>query len=483
MESRIQYQAAYDTGPFRPLYFGMSNENEQQALFQRVLKNTPTICPLTMDRFIKFVKDNLHKFIPMRRVRPDDIDTYLRGSNASPQVKMGIKKAYEDLLDHGITSYSFLGHTLRRKFTVRKSFVKVENLTYRSLAGTKEKAPRLIQGANPKFIALVGPFFSRLQRHFKQHWNEKHFIYFTSGATSRKMGQFLEGYENWKKFENDVSAFDSSISIPLCELEVWIAKKFGAPRAVVQLMEENINTRGFTMHGYKYRVKGTRKSGDPYTSLFNSVLNAMMHVFVYTTETGTLPDDVKYSMRMLVQGDDNLLLHRGDKCEWRQNFLRLGFDTESKYRKTLYDCEFCSSIIVDSAEGLVFVPKPGKLLAKFGYFINPPINTHPHSLLRGVILGFDALKAIRVYNSFFLGVSSWLTDVPLVKMKVLEHKFLLSHVHRNEKTDDFLYHRYGITPDMFPSLDAALKCGQMDHPYVQLLMDRDTDHKSVIYCR
>jgi len=66
----------------------------------------------------------------------------------------------------------------------------------------------------------------------------------------------------------------------------------------------------------------------------------------------------------------------------------LGFDSEAIYRNHPNEVEFCSCRLYLVEEGLwVFGPKPGRVLAKFGYIINPPANVSRESMMRGVALG------------------------------------------------------------------------------------------------
>lgn len=493
-----QYQGYRDTRNFKPIYFNSNVKNEQQALWARVLKQRHEPTQL-MEFFKMFVKIHLNDILPIKKIKSHSIEEYLKNSNAAPAVKAAIAKAAENLLDQGITGCTDLSPELLYVFTTRKSFVKVENLTYSSDGGVKQKAPRLIQGAKPEFVAIVGPFFSAFQRYMKKAWNKDNYLYFTSGATNKTMGEFLDVNPNWHIFENDVSAWDASFSVALCELEVWIAKKFGAPKAVLDLMTANIKTHGVTTNGWKYSCRGTRKSGDPYTSCFNSLFNALIHLFVFHLRTGVEVCDFSQSIRMMVMGDDNLMRHSGDKVNFFVDLLQLGFETESNYRDSYSQTEFCSSIPLPSAQGTVFVPKPGKMIAKFGYFIQPPVSIDSNTLLNGVCCGLEFLKFVPWYSALIDGVrqscisrdngyqnkqqrkrhkkslSSYL--------RVDEHKYKLESVQWCPMTSYTLMERYGYDSYMFETCTEALREGNMDHPFVQTMFDRETDGISVIYER
>jgi len=472
----VQYSAFRDTGPYRPIFYNNNVLNEQQALYQRVLKQTPVVDATVMKDFVSFVKHNFHKLIPVRRIRSDDINTYLRNSNAQPSVKKSILKAYEQLYCEGVNYNSSLNHRMLHKYTTRKAFVKEENLSYQGKCGILRKAPRLIQGAQPQFIALVGPWFSRLQRHFKQHWNRSSVIFYVCGSSALEMGNYVSTGGNI--LEDDVSAWDSSLGVDLCKLEVWIAQQFRAPKAVVDLMTANISTHGYTSNGWKYQVPGTRKSGDPYTSLFNSVINGLLHVFVYCQQTNTSVSEVmkSHQLKMLVNGDDNLLLHGGNPISWRL-MLQLGFKSISKYRQHLRESEFCSSVPIRCVEGTCFVPKVGKLISKFGYFVRPPLRVKPKSLLRGVCLGFQHLFELPVFQQFFDPIMLMTRHEKAVVIKWEEHKYKLSKITPNELTEYDILSRYDFPKHFIDELKKEfMKVNKSyDNVVTELLFDRDTD--------
>lgn len=404
-------ELAFNTGSYKPTAYAPNLHNEKQALDARVLAETPVpegfYCGCLhrhkkhttysqcknarfkrLDDYVNFAMGNLHKLIDIHGVVPLSIDEYLEGSHASPPVKKLLRETYDRLTVEGIDCHTKLTRAQLHLWTMRKSFVKVENNLYQTEAGVKDKAPRLIQGATPEFIVLVGPWIAALQKRLKKRWNKHNPLCFTSGLSAKDLGTFADR-PGWKIIEDDVSAWDTSIRKQLCEMEVFMCKSFGAPIAVLDLMTANISTHGITMHGWKYKVEGTRKSGDPFTSLFNSVHNALLHLFIYC-EIGVPLQQALKEVAMIVAGDDNLLLHRWTvHINWVYEMRRLGFKSEGILRKSLDEAEFCSGRFYCTDQGYYYGPKPGKVLAKFGYVINPPLNATRFGLMRGIALGLE----------------------------------------------------------------------------------------------
>jgi len=297
-----------------------------------------------------------------------------------------------------VNRYSKLDQKTLKKWTKRSAFVKVEGNIYRSDQGRKIKASRLIQGAQPEYIAMLGPWFAALQKSIKKDWSKDNFICFTSGVSMKEAADLLVNSGLTEILEDDIGKFDASIHKEWCKFEVWLAKYFGAPRVILDLMVSNIKTHGTTSTGCVYSVEGTRKSGDPFTSLFNSILNGIMHLYIYCKENNISVCSAKNSLCMLVQGDDNALVHGvgSVKINWKAHMLDFGFESVATYKKNWSMLEFCSNRMYPCDEGYVFAPKVGKVIAKLGYYTNPP---HPRTVnLRGMVKG----TALGLYNAAYV---------------------------------------------------------------------------------
>jgi len=382
-----QCEFGFSTRGYGPTAFASNRHNEKQALLARVLCDTIEPDDSLAD-CLNWCKANHRQLFPfMRIVQPVPWEQYLERSNASPSVKKVLQQTKLQLDAEGVTIDLRLTRSQLYSYTKRASFVKVENDLYESPLGRKHKAPRLIQGAQPEFIVLVGPWIMALQDLLKRRWGKDNFICFTSGLTAEQAAEHIVGGAGpW--LEDDLGKFDSSIRRPWCEYEVWLCKKFGAPRAVLDLMQANINTHGSTHHGWKYKCDGTRKSGDPYTSLMNSIINGVSHCYLYCKWTDRSVESARTTLRMLVQGDDNCMRHVEHLCfPWKEGMAGLGFDSEAIYRRNLFEVEFCSCRLYPTNSGVTFGPKPGRVLAKLGYIINPPANVSRESMMRGIALG------------------------------------------------------------------------------------------------
>jgi len=435
--------AGYCTNDWAPIFFADNRFNEQQALNSRVVLQTPSFDDEFMVSMIYDVLHNHKRLIPnMGDVRIEELledkellkkaklkypdlkehqAVYLYRSNARPSVKRTLYKTFLRLNSEGIDEFTPLTDSQCKQWTLRSSFLKMENLLYRTPCGIKNKAPRFISGAEAEFICIVGPWMMACQDRFKKSWGLNHFITFTSGKSNEEIGECISNDDYGHHFfEDDIGTFDSSVSMPLLWLEYELFRRWGAPRAVLRLIKANMKTRGRTKHGFRYKVWATRKSGDPYTSLGNSLLNGLMHYYIAKVDTfknKLVPhvrcwrdknkkfhyeelklntkrkridvEQTKYIMKilkMLVQGDDNVGRSK-KKIDWVPYMSKFGFNSEAINHTSIYDAQFCSSRFYPTEDGVVMGPCPGKVISKFGYYVEKPEHVSVEQLLRGSAIG------------------------------------------------------------------------------------------------
>jgi hypothetical protein len=401
IEERIT--PAWHVNDYGPICYADNIWNEWQSLKSRVIVDTPEPDEGLLEDFREDILENHKLLIPgMSKVKTTDIidgrnipenyknlkpeqAVYLLRSNASSAVKATLLKTMIRLNEEGLHEDSYLSRAQCLKFTQRSSFLKMENLLYRIYDQCKDKTCRFISGAQAEFISLVGPWFMACQDRLKLSWTNDFFITFSSGKSNEEIGHVCESMQD-NIFEDDISLFDVSVCKELLNVEYQLFKRWGAPRAVLALVKANMNTRGRTKHGFKYWVKATRKSGDPYTSLGNSLLNGLLHYYIYKIQHGLTTKQTIAELKMIVQGDDNLGA-APRRVDWVPWMLRFGFKSEALQRDSIFDAGFCSSRIYPTADGLVMGPCPGRVLSKLGYFVDKPKDATDKQLLRGTALG------------------------------------------------------------------------------------------------
>jgi len=404
---------------FSPIHHYPSVHNEEMALQHRVLKKGPDVDDLTMQHFVGWVKSNLRKILPVVKIDSHSYSTYIRRSNARPSVKRILKRTKVEMDKRAVDENGGLNHEQVRSATKRSAFVKNENLLKKNNGVGPDGAPRMIQGADPVFINLVGPWMMAFQDYVMKVWNKDNWLCFSSGLSGEQIGKWGNGIFA-SILENDISRWDSSVCRQLLLLEHWIFDQFGCPEMVSELIRNNVSTRGLTHGGIKYWASAGRKSGDPYTSVGNSILNVLIHLYILT-DRGTIPlRNVRYTSKMIVQGDDNVTMHNRnmDFSLWRQVFEELGFKAVTIARKSLDETEFCSSRFMPTVNGYILVPKFGRVLAKLGSFCNPPKGVDTQAMLKGVVLGlWNAMSFLPSIRQLFEKILEKTRNVKALRLR------------------------------------------------------------------
>lgn len=481
-KEKIQH---YVIGPtlegYEPISFDTSKQNEKVAIEQRILKKTPDADPITLRRFFLWIKRNRKKIFPKTcrtKVESVSFESYISSSGASPGVKKKLIRMKEILNETGIDETTKLTKNQRKKFTLSESFVKNENLNYRTKVGILEKAPRLIQGRPKEFIVLVGPWIAALQNNIKRDWHKKNFICFTSGVNNQDAARLVTEFDYW--LEDDVSAWDASCCEQLLEIEWWLYNSFRPPLAVRDLLRSNINTRGRTTKGWFYSRSGCRKSGDPYTSLGNSILNGLIHLYIFCVNQRKSVNEAKKVLRMLVQGDDSLInTFKPYNINWQREMLAFGFKAEGIHRTNKWKVEFCSMRLYAVKQGIVFAPMIGKVVCKFGVYCDPDKKTHALSILRGSAMGLiPACSGIPILQEFINKILLLTTGVEGLKVRdpVWRLNFKQSEFHSDSLLS--LNDVYGLDTGAYNSIVGELEKLRLSSTnfgtYLNYIIDQDS---------
>jgi len=189
---------------FMPIHFYSNIWNEYQSLKARVLYATPVPDANLLTTYRRMMLENLHLLLPgVNHIKSVPWEEYLVRSNASLSVKRILTQTKKLLDEQGIHEYSVLSAEQKVKWTQRSSFIKVENLLYLGNGGEKDKTPRTIQGAQPEFIVLVGPWIMAVQDAVKRCWKfsgskkQNQPIVFSSGLNGEDIGEWASLHQNF----------------------------------------------------------------------------------------------------------------------------------------------------------------------------------------------------------------------------------------------------------------------------------------------
>jgi len=378
--------------PYKPINYSSNSYNFLNAVKSRVTCELTPVDDKEAKSFTRFVRTNMKFFFGgMRNVKSVPFNEYLKNSNATPQVKEALLATHKELIYRGIDENSNISSLEAKQWCVRKTFLKCENLLYNSPYEMFAKAPRVINGGQEEFIDICGPWFAGFQKRLKKVWNVNNFITYSSGLSAEKVGKWGFKHRLFGKWiENDVSKWDSSMRKYLLQIEREIYIYCGAPRLVRKLLRFNIPTVSKSRYGITYKTPDGRKSGDPYTSCGNSILNALLHCYMCCKAMNCSAEQLPRLVKMMIQGDDNALVCK-ERVDFAKIMKKLGFKAETKHRENLYDVCFCSARFVPVEGSAVLLPLPARVLNKFGTFAtnkNMPYNE------------LCAVSAKGLYNTF-----------------------------------------------------------------------------------
>nr|WRQ65266.1 polyprotein [Tolivirales sp.] len=386
--------------------------------------------------------------------------------------------------DHDRARESLLLEPLTSKDFIRGAFVKRE-ITLKGGVKPEEFDPRCIQGVSHRANVVLGPFMSLFAEQLHKLWNVNNKICYTSGSTAEELGGWRAsfGEDEVTIFEIDFSRYDAHQGAECHRLELlfYIQAGIHSWDDAIKVVKAQRKTIGFTAHGARYNVAYTRKSGDPNTSCGNSVLNACVADAIMTS--------LGLDFRMLVQGDDNLLVVRKRFTAKQkehlyktivERYLKLGFVVKLKILDQWPLAEFCSSIFWPTQDGFVLGPKIGRRLPKFGVSLKRLTQGQIKGMLLGLLKEMDHIPVLRVYVKYCLSKLKKIKtehyvdrDSPYRVKSASKHSI-------SEDTADFFFTRYGMHYETFEqSLRNALRNSGSDlttvisYPLLEELMKVD----------
>jgi hypothetical protein len=119
-------------------------------------------------------------------------------------------------------------------------------------------------------------------------------------------------------------------------------------------------------YGFKSTVKFQRQTGDPTTSLGNSIINLMVSLDAYN-RCGVDLLDIE---TMMVLGDDNLAVFPGGTltdsrvAQIEAHNKACGLVAKYKVGHEPHLAEYCSTVFIKTVSGYAACPKPGKAIAR-----------------------------------------------------------------------------------------------------------------------
>lgn len=289
-----------------------------------------------------------------------------------------------------------------------KAFVKLERIPMlrKDAEAGKEKKPRLIQGRDPKVTSTTAPTMNALGNALKRACAGPllDVVTYTGGLSAEEVGGLYSEcvQAGLVPYSFDVQGWDASVGPGPTNSWGADVKHLRSNWQVRKLIDSRSNSkRGFTKHGWRYDLRFEVCSGDPDTTVGNSLNHMKIWLALYYDINGVssafAPGAHKHGFRVFVAGDNSIVM--ADPALLKELipqaisiFRAAGFTLKAESTKSsIYHGIFCSGRMWAIGEDqYVFGPKIGRVVAKTFYCIHPlTTKTAKLKWLRGVAKGLQ----------------------------------------------------------------------------------------------
>jgi hypothetical protein len=404
---------------------------------------------------------------------------WIKGSNSSPSVKQRIRDAWAALRADGFDMHSPLPSDLAWEWTKRDACVKNETVLKDS-----STMPRQIMAAPPQFVAIVAPFIKALTGFVRRKLQSGNLIY-APGMPEEELSRMVSERHWDHRANGDFNAYDSNQGRDMGEEECSIFKRYGAATAMRQLLRANLDVHGGSRLGVKFELPYCRLSGDPHTTLMNTVWNLLAMSFVYCEARGCHPRDM--DVLFLAGGDDSQLNYDGEIIDFESGLAALGLPATVVHVAEMSEVEFLSCRLTRTTRGWRFIPMVGKLIGKLAFSVRATPDTAA-AVLRGGALSLVAQMSGSpigiAYIDTLLRITSGVTAVP-----VLDEPWKMLATHTGSPTDetwDDLLVQYSWNEALQSELEADLAlvtspATLLDSDILRVLIDMDCGRKDVMF--
>jgi hypothetical protein len=333
------------------------------------------------------------------------------------------------------------------------SFVKMEQMACKpkNLRNykIKYKAPRMIQGRDPTFNVAFGRYIKRYE-HAVCAADRKHGLpTIAKGFNDLELGEAIKRisskFQRPMYLELDHTEFDAHVTIQQLEAEHEVYNKSFGTAELRRLCRRTINNKCGTRQGLRYRVKGTRMSGDMNTSIGNTLIN----IAVLKRVCGKM---IRGKFRVFCNGDDSIVV-----CEEQQideeallrEFLKHNMVTKlDNITTNPFEVTFCQRKLVQLDDGKwFFCPDLRRILERFGtthkYRQIPHYPTYLKEVAHCLSVIFAPLQPI---SQAWTNVSRHLSKWPGKESKI---NHLDPTLHRARTLAASIGERSGLTPSVF----------------------------------
>jgi hypothetical protein len=416
-------------------------------------------------KFIKFMKAECLALFGLENT-PElpSLEEYYKGKPYSAARKNFMKSIWGDLLT-------------RENWTT-KPFPKDEPYMGKYPEDYKTRA---IVGRNDFIVGLWGPYFDAISTEIAHVFDLEANQTYDKKCTPIEIGRKArECSLRSKLFEIDASNWDGSISKMIIDFELFLLRKcFPVGLQIVGEISKDWSLTDGTVKGVFYSYHHARRSGDLWTSCFNSLINIMLVRYLFGEST-----------LMIARGDDNFL--GTDEAltavQVIDKYKKLGFKAKV-FERTLYTLEYCSGCIMPLDSGPIWGVKAGRVMAKFGLNLGKVPFRRTKQTLLGTAISMKSIACqTPIMGDLLLSVESQLGRGGLKLKPDFRNSNQWAHYDRNlilhydRSTIDWFKERYNISSwdleelvHIVLNVDWTQNVVIIDHPVLNRIFEVDCD--------
>lgn len=476
-----------------PTVFATNQDNTVAALEKRSGAVPAPFDPKDRQHFCDWVEDSWETLVgkPYNIGGPktpeaffEQVESWLAGCNSAKHVKEIYRKTARRLADEGITPYSNFTAEQLHSWTAREASVKLE-----TVLKDEDKSPRQILAATPEFVVLTAPFMKELTGHIKKKCGRNNKVVYTPGMSQKVIAEAMTE-EDWDKIDNvDFDSFDLNQGDQTGSCEVRICERYGCPSGTLQLLRANLSTHGYARAGVKFSGRYVRHSGEPFTTLFNTVLNMFLAVYAFCRRTGKPVRDA--DIKVFAGGDDGVYLYNGPRINFKEEFARLGHPATTEEAQALHFVEFLSCRLVHTSTGWNLIPKPGQVIAKLGYSVRADTDEKAVAIAAGAVESMYAASHGCPPLRAYLDCVKRITNHCENPIYPADEPWKLTQCDTGKPTTTTwaqMYDVYGWSAELQASLEQRLSevkepGTEIESAALELLCDADSGHKNLMYER
>lgn len=256
---------------------------------------------------------------------------------------------------------------LRRSDSYVAAFIKAEKIF-------EVKDPRLIQARSARYNCAIAAYLKPIEHelyNIKGTGRLKKWLppgrLIAKGLNMERRAQLI--HQKMGRFTQplavsiDASRFDAHVT-KILEVEHLVYKRYWNDPNLQRLLDWQVNNRGRTSTGVRYRLRYSRMSGDMNTALGNCLISVIMAANVMR-RLGLKP----HSWDMVCDGDDVVLFFDKDHHHLIHQlpamYLEHGFPIKVENITDQVHCvQFCQGYPIDTAMGPRMVAHPTRVLSR-----------------------------------------------------------------------------------------------------------------------